>query len=356
MSEKVSFEEALLLFNTIFDEAYREYSSMELNESEIKELVYSSKVYLHSFSENRKCSVKYCRKKAVKSHLFQESILRKNSHNGHFIYPASDLDKKKIKISKIGINKALTFPGFCETHENMFEYEKKEQLDYEHELRTLIYKAICYHNVYWEIVLKKTENSINELIKKRHEKFERSTNGKYRSLFKALNIELKDLHFTDPRHNDFDQFLKKRKKTIKETLIFKRLAWKDIELNKDENLSSHTIEIDKVIPIFFCYLGNLTIKNEDLEFNNMACVIIHPFKESTKLIFTTKNENFGVLKKLLDRLDIDSTLNFILSSLLYVSDNWLMNENFYNKYIPVKLKAFLESAHTLPLSPKNSNL
>lgn len=162
MSKKVSSEKAVTFINIIFDEAYREYSSMELDESEIKQLFYSNKVYLHSFSENRKCSVKYCRKRAVRSHLFQESILKKNSHNGHFIYPAVDLDKKTIKISKVGVNKALTFPGFCETHENMFEYEKKEQLDYEHELRTLIYKAICYHHVYWDIVLKKTENSINE--------------------------------------------------------------------------------------------------------------------------------------------------------------------------------------------------
>ncbi|MXS71563.1 hypothetical protein GSF70_10070 [Flavobacteriaceae bacterium W22] len=350
MEEEIANENVIFL-NDILEEAYKDYGSIQLDESETKELLYTSKIHLHSFSENRKCSVKYCRKKAVKSHLFQESLLRKNAHNGHYLYPAADLDKRKIKISKVGINKALTFPGFCEFHENMFEYEKKEQLEYEHELQTLIYKAICYHHVYWDIVLKKTENSVEKLIKKRQEKFEKFTNGKYRSLFNLLSIEFKDFHFADSRHEDFEQLLKQRKKIVNDALKFKRLIWQDIILDKEENLKSHIIEMDKVIPIFFCYLGNLTIKNEDLSFDDNACLIIHPFKESTKLIFTTKNENFSTLKKLLDRLDIESALHFVLSSLLYVSDNWLINEEFYNKYLPVKLKEALESANFLPLKP-----
>jgi hypothetical protein len=346
-------KDAFIFLNSIFDEAYKDYNSIELSESEIKELIYSSKVNFHSFSENRKCSVKYCRKKAVNSHLFQESILRKNSQNGHYIYPAADLDTRKIKLNKIGVNKALTFPGFCTTHEDMFEYEKKEQLNYEHELRTLVYKAICYNHVYWDIIYKYSEESIKALIEKKNEKFEKSTNGKYKSLLDSFDIELKRFHFSDSRHKNLKQHLKERKTIINDTLTYKRLAWKDIEANVNDNLKSYIMELDTVIPIFFSYFGNLTIKNDDLAFDDKACVIIHPFKESTKLIFTTTINNHIILETLLNRLTPELTWNFILSSLVYVSDNWLINEDFYNKFIPVGVKELLESAVSLPLTPPN---
>lgn len=340
-------------FNEIFDDAYKDYNSIELSNSELKELIYNSKVHFHSFSESRQCSVKYCRNKAINSHLFQESILRKNSFKGHFIYPATDYENRKIKLNKVGVNKALTFPGFCKVHEDIFEYEKKEQIDYEHELRTLVYKAICYNHVYWDIIYKYTEDSIKALIEKKHEKFEKSTNDKYKSLFDIFQIELKSFHFSDPRHQNLKQHLKDKRKIINETLEFKKLAWKDIEADKDENLKYCIINLDTVIPIFFSYFGDLTIKNEDLVFNDKACLIIHPFKESTQLIFVTTNNNYSTLKDLLSRLTPELTWNFILSSLVYVSDNWLINEEFYNNCIPVGLKTLIESAVSLPLTPPN---
>jgi len=115
----------------------------------------------------------------VASHLFQESILRKIAKNGHLLYPSYDFKKQKIKLQRIGINKALTFPGYCKRHEDMFEYEKKEQINYEHELRTLIYKTICYNHIYWEETYKKMEKSVKSLMTKRQEKFDKSNNEKY---------------------------------------------------------------------------------------------------------------------------------------------------------------------------------
>lgn len=346
-------EEIFNFFNEIFDDAHNDYNSITLSNSEIKELIYNSKVHFHSFSETRKCSVKYCRKKAINSHLFQESVLRKNSFKGHFIYPSPDYENRKIKLRKIGVNKALTFPGFCEVHENIFEYEKKEQIDYEHELRTLVYKAICYNHVYWDIIYKYTKESIKALIDKKHEKFEKSSIKKYKKLFDALQIDLKSFHFSDSRHQSLENILKEKRKIINETLVFKKLAWKDIEADKDENLKYFIITLDEVIPIFFSYFGDLTIGNDDLTFNDKACLIIHPFKESTQLIFITRNTNYNTLNTLLNRLTPELTLNFILSSLVYVSDNWLINEEFYDKHIPNDLKKLIESANFLPLNPPN---
>lgn len=353
MSKEEIKKDASVFINKILDEAFNDYCSIELSESDIKELIYNSKINFHSFSETRKCSVKYCRKKAVNSHLFQESILKKNSQNGHYIYPAADFDNRKVKLNRIGINKALTFPGFCIVHESIFEYEKNEQLNYEHELRTLVYKAICYNHVYWDIIYKYSANTIIELEKKKFEKFEKSTNGKYKNLLGLLNVEVKKIHFSDQRHKNLKQHLKERKTIINDTLTFKKLAWKDIEYNKNDNLKSYIIHLDTIIPIFFSYFGKLTIKNDDLAFEDKACLIMHPFKDGTKLIFTTKANNYDILKNLLNRLTPELAWNFILSSIVYVSDNWLINEGFYKKYIPVEVKELLESAVSLPLTPLN---
>lgn len=340
--------------NYLFDTAYQEYNSISLTESELKSIIFSNSINFHTTFDIRKCAVKYCRNKAIMSHLFQESVLKKIAKDGHLLSPYFNINNKKVELKRIGIKKALTFPGFCKVHENMFEYEKNEKVNYEHELRSLIYKTICYNHVFWDIAYQKMKNSFEKAIEQKQNKFDKILYDKYQKHFKNLGIDLKSLKFSDHTQVGFKASLRERKKLVIEALKFKKLIWSDIEMSQNKNLKPYIIKIDEVIPICLSYFGNLSIRKKEEFFSEPACFIIHPFKNHTQLIFSTPSKNHKKLKHILKDFKAEEVWSLILSSLVYISDNWLINPDFYSKACPPQLKQLIETAISLPLKPNRA--
>ncbi|MGJ1312229.1 hypothetical protein ACS126_05990 [Sphingobacterium lactis] len=128
------------------------------------------------------------------------------------------------------------------------------------------------------------------------------------------------------------------------------MIWNDIKANEDLNLKSYIVELDTALPICFSYLGELNIKKDDIKFNETVCFIIHPYKETTHLIFTAEVDKYHNLVQVFQDLTADKAWELILSTLVYVSDNWLINEDFYAD-LPPTFKRLIENARCLPLVP-----
>ncbi|MBZ4191564.1 hypothetical protein [Niabella beijingensis] len=336
-------------FNELINSAYNDYNSITFSSSEIKALIFGNSINLHRISDARKCSVKYCRKKAVMSHLFQESILRKIASAGHLIAPNVDFKKIKVELMEVGINRAFTFPGFCKEHENLFEYERKESIEFEQELRLLIYKNVCYHQVFWDVAVKKTVTAMNRAVEKKHSKFENIFGNKYSEGFADLGIDLEKMRFPDLIQEHYQKDLKDRKKEISRISKFKNQIWEDIKHNKDKNIRSYVVELSSSVPIFLSYNGELTIKYKRKYFNHPVNYIVHPFKNSTIVVFSVVSSHFKSLKEILSCFSAIEIVQFICYSMVYVSDNWLVNPDFYKRVYPPALREIIESAHTLPI-------
>lgn len=69
--------------------------------------------------KRRKCFVEQCDLQAISSHLLQRhGIINEIAHDGH-VYEVGiePFRNPMFKFRKIGINKAFTFPGFCNEHD-----------------------------------------------------------------------------------------------------------------------------------------------------------------------------------------------------------------------------------------------
>ncbi|MDO9152999.1 MAG: hypothetical protein Q7U47_04710 [Paludibacter sp.] len=83
--------------------------------------------------KERKCFVDCCNSMTISSHLLQKNgILNRISHQNHlYEIGINPFNTPSFNFQKIGINKALTFPGFCNKHDTeIFREIETKSIDF----------------------------------------------------------------------------------------------------------------------------------------------------------------------------------------------------------------------------------
>lgn len=176
---------------------------------ERKKIKYALIKKLRNWGKNNICIYDECQNICnLRSHTIQRaSSIKAISENGHTIHPFFHPDKEELSVELIGDNEATTFPGFCETHERLFEdYETKKTLTDQEHFKLQVYRTVCR-----EIVSKQT--SIN-LLKKRLKQYLDHREKRLGELIQEeLGVEFlknNDIKFTDLKYKSQD----KRKKLV----------------------------------------------------------------------------------------------------------------------------------------------
>lgn len=162
-------------------------------------------------------SLGFCKGNIVKAHSIQKAKLQTIAKKGIVYAPKADFAILKknngiIQIEKIGINKASTFTGFCEKHDNnTFEaIEKFEFVGSQEQVFLFTYRAIC-RELYLKQVefsdknFKRSVDSGTDLekqlfIQSYFSDYEIGIEGSIRELSK-LKIEYEEML----RHNDYSK-------------------------------------------------------------------------------------------------------------------------------------------------------
>jgi hypothetical protein len=105
-----------------------------------------AKIYLKAENSKKTCFAEGCSEYAINSHLLQKNIILKRiSEKGHLYKVDINPFTLKTRFSKIGINDALTFKGFCSTHDtSIFHPIETKQVDFSNPKSALLlnYRAI----------------------------------------------------------------------------------------------------------------------------------------------------------------------------------------------------------------------
>lgn len=127
----------------------------------------------------RNCIFPGCKNSCIpKSHTIQRASLQLISESQHLLTPGSK--EGKTIITSVGINEASTFPGFCQTHEEIFkEFEKNISFDSNGSYQLQIYRTLCR-----EIIVK--ESQIDGLQKAK-DNYIRYRNLQFTNRFKELS-------------------------------------------------------------------------------------------------------------------------------------------------------------------------
>lgn len=153
---------------------------------------------LKDWSKSRQCMVPGCGQRSIKrSHTVPKSMsLRVIEESGHVLAPSFDQKRGKPSIQKVGVTDATTFPGFCASHELLFEkFETKGRIEQQPEVYLQIYRAACRELFRARFVVEQHDWMMAEYCKARDEGLVRLIRERARDLGLENEAELASFKF-----------------------------------------------------------------------------------------------------------------------------------------------------------------
>lgn len=284
-----------------------------------------------------------------KSHAIAKSnSLRVIAEDGHVLQPFFDIFGSSFKLSMepIGINNASTFPGFCETHEKLFHtFENTENVNDDAFAQLQAYRAICreivHLNIEIEIIQKEIDEYINRIereslniINKNLEKrgfMQGVSKFNYQGTDKILFL----LH---GMKHDFEirlPYLRESSKRILYEYI------NQIE-ESDRKTIYYGVSIDYLFPISLCGYTALAYGCENIKKMLFTTNII-PINNLTYLFCYADMEHYELFNKIVEFYFQSplTILSFIESFMVYGSDHWYINPNYWKSFSHLKQEMIL---------------
>jgi hypothetical protein len=308
----------------------------KLTSEEVQQLFLEGYINLNKLkgSKNLKCLFPNCSNVGVvKSHLFSEAFLRKISKKGKVIsrsyYPTKINSKSNFSLEEIGINQAMTFPGFCKECEQKFNFEKKGLINLEDDYFLQLLRTVCYEKRILEIELENNYLTLQRVSEKSANKANIIHSTKKVNLLSITGI------------NEIEQFLKERNKYLQKRLKETNHFYNEMVriYNNLKPAIIYSVHLPVSIPIFAGYCGKLDVYFKSRNSNPRIIINIHPRGESETLIFwiDLKNVFDSVIFKSLK----DDEINHFIFNIMRISNNWLSNSEFWDCEINESIQNFI---------------
>jgi hypothetical protein len=276
--------------------------------------------------KNLFCLFPQCETKGVeKSHLFAESLIRQFSIKGKVLtkcfYPKDLLKNINYTVEEVGVGTALTFPGFCKICEQKFEFEKKKQLVTPKDYLLQLLRSASYELRIAQIEKIHVEKIIKLIINKSSKKSELYFQKK------VSNIKLTGV-------NEVETFLSEQIVELNKRIEVQSKLYRKVCRIYSEEASGKILNIKMKIflPIFLMYSGKLEIENLKGNVILNLCPVNSEYSEITILDF---NNKFST--QYLERLIHDNIITIIIN-LLTISNNWIINKEFWDNQISFEVK------------------
>lgn len=164
MKEKLSSQNKKIISN-VLDEIMDEYAAdnkiIFRNESDRAMRHFGSvSKRLKDWKKSKKCMVPECKNRSIiRSHTIPKRMsLSSISEDNHLLTPEFDQRTGILKLKKIGVSIASTFPGFCSQHERLFEdFETQKKLDSETHIYLQTYRSACRELFRSKLIIEQNE-------------------------------------------------------------------------------------------------------------------------------------------------------------------------------------------------------
>ncbi len=269
--------------------------------------------------KKRNCFLTNCDNKSINSHLLQKNgILNRIATNNHlYQFGINHYKHNLFCFEKIGINKAFTFPGFCNKHDtSLFKEIETEELDFSLYKTNLLFSYRILANE-----LRKKEILID----------------KFKSILNDFEL---NLYFDNQYINNLKDNIKGYRQALKDGEYYLIFFNSDINSNT-RNFTFLTIELPL---IDFCASGVFTYETT-AEINSIPDLLkdkplsdiyfnLLPLKDKSIAIFgfltEMKEKLWGHISEFKDTDKIYS-LKKIGDLLLTRVENWVCSESVYRK-------------------------
>lgn len=297
------------------------------------------------FRKEKICIYHNCTNKSiVRSHAIQKSkSLKLIADENHLLQPIYNENNSNVemRMNKVGINDATTFPGFCIEHEKLFvEFETIGEVKTIHHGKLQSYRNICREIVYNSNELESEKYSINRYKELRNKKAtdiaNKITNGKK---LRYVDIEYKDTYIT---------VKEKSIRYIEDKLLVLKKYHDNLVLvingkEMDNDIYSEGITINTRLPISLCGIASQGVEDNGVRRKCYCILNVIPAENSTSIIISGLQQDKGVLYpywKYYTQNNI-SILNMIESYMVHGSDHWFINPSVWYKISNEKQRIIL---------------
>lgn len=306
-----------------------------MTDREIKRII--NKHETTTRKKKRKCFLTNCNNKSITSHLLQKNgILNHIATDNHLYQFGIDPYKPNLfNFEKIGVNKAFTFPGFCNKHDtSIFKEIETEEIDFSQYRTNLLfsYRILANELRKKEILIDRFTSILNDF---------------------ALNLYYDYRYF-----HDLKERIKGHRQALKDGEYYLKHFYSDIN-NNTKNFTFLTIELPYVE---FCASGVFTYETT-AEINNIPDWLwdkpltdiyfnLLPVQGKSIAIFGCLTEMKDKCWNYISEFDIpekNSSLKKIGDLLLTRVENWLCSESVYThlkQYESIITKITHESIRT----------
>lgn len=288
----------------------------------------------------KKCYFPDCDEKSINSHLLQKNgILNKISKNSHlWEYTINQFKKEKYVFKRTGLNKIFSFNCFCNKHDsNLFKEIENTELDFSNYRTNLLFTLRTLYN---EIFKKQVNVKMYDCFLR--EDFENYNNEKFYRKRHDENLGIEDLKLLEAKIlSDLN--------STNESFIFNYRVIDNIGLCMSSFFTYDTTEeIEKIES----ELG------KELDRYSEIFINVFPYEENAILMVAYEKIDDKKVKdyvsEFFDNLDIKLCYRKITNLVLFNCENWVVNDEFYEKCINSVEHKFVE-ATKFAIDEENKN-
>lgn len=303
---------------------------------------------LKDWSKSQQCMVPGCGQRSIaRSHTVPKSMsLRVIEESGHVLTPSFDQRRGEPKVEKVGVAVATTFPGFCVTHELLFEkFENKGSIDQEPEVYLQIYRAACRELFRARFVVEQHDWMMAEYCKARNEGFVRLIRERARALGLEKEPDITSFKFErDPLVDGANERLPPVRELI--THMEQRVlpALERAVFHGDESgIAVIAASIDVEIPVALAGSGSFWVADNGVERRVSLLMNVLPQSASTLIIMATLAEDERYLQVYNARwMDHPlRMLSMIESWMINGTDQWCIRPSTWAKIPTLRAAALL---------------
>lgn len=282
----------------------------------------------------RRCIYPNCSRKTVKrSHTIQRSgPLKTISENGIVVGPTRDWKTRQMKMAKIGLNQASTFPGYCEKHEKLFKsFELTGEFAKEVDVSLQLYRTVCREVVETEHYIDVVKNSVpkyksyrnRKLAKHSLERLSLQENAKYNELHLtkiieelASNAELDSVNRDLQEKEDF---------LFNDFIPIQQGLFEDISLGHYRNTIVKCIKFGDQLPVTLATIDRINFPPEISTDPLIVIFNVLPKKKFTYIFIAARKDQEQLLNIYSESLYSSiNCLNRIESLVLSNFDKWFI--------------------------------
>jgi len=340
MIDKNTLDKIVVAIDKVFNNFKKDEESIFPNDTFRTDLKFENvKEILGTWHKSKVCIYKGCKEKSIlKSHTIQRSpSLRLIAENNHVTTIKFNTKSEKLAATKVGINIASTFPGFCKKHESLFsDFEAKKELVTAENFTLQLYRTVCREivntNYYIDIFEKRKKQYLSFRNKKIGEHLIEELGADFLAKHK-INIGNVRLAYRDYKANFLDQEIKKLREYLNGFLLkFQDGILNDIHTKKNRKIHILVINLDIEIPLCLAGRGNFQVANNS-EIKDIDTILnVLPYPNKTFIVAAVLSKNKSELDFYIDRFSNSlEAVNMVESWMIHGSDHWFIKPSVWDK-------------------------